>query len=197
MKALVFILLCVSNSLYSQIQNLTQQGIANYVCNDVACIKQEVIQVSNDSVIYTVKITPLTSPPTNIEFWGNITFTISSFNTWAGIQKIGYQFQDSLAVILPTYVNRDFVTIQTNFNIQTTEHKKWSERLTYYGIHLPDIRVYQQPYFRKTIIRCYSNTYHGGYPRFFNKNIYESNGINKNIKFENVDDLVKKLVTGY
>lgn len=197
MKALIFILLFVSHNLYCQIQNLTQQGITNYVCNDVAYVKQQVNQVSNDSVLYTIKITPLTSPLSNIEFWGNISFTISPSNTWAGMQKIGYQFQDSLAVILPTYVDRDFVTIKTNFNIQTTEHKKWSKRLTYYGIRLPDIRVYHQPYFRQTMIRCYSNTYRGGYYPFFNKNIYESNGINKNVKFDNVDDLLRKLAPGF
>lgn len=196
MKALFLILLFVSNHLFSQVQNLTQQGITNYVCNDVACIKQQAIQVSNDSVLYTLKITPLKLSPETFEVLGNVVFTLSSFNSWAGVQKTGYQFQDSLAVILPTYVDRDFVTIQTNFNIQTSEHKKWSKRLTYYGIRLPDIRVYDQPYFRKTMIRCYSRTYRGYYP-FFNKNIYESNGINKNVKFDNVDDLVRKLAPGF
>ena len=197
MKALFLILLFVSNHLFSQVQNLTQQGITNYVCNDVACIKQQAIQVSNDSVLYTLKITPLKLSPETFEVLGNVVFTLSSFNSWAGVQKIGYQFQDSFGLILPTYIGGDFLTIQTNFNIQTTEHKKWSKRLTYYGIRLPDIRVYHQPYFRQTMIRCYSNTYRGGYYPFFNKNIYESNGINKNVKFDNVDDLLRKLAPGF
>ena len=196
MKALIFLLFFVSHNLYCQIQNLTQQGITNYVCNDVACIKQQAIQVSNDSVLYTLKITPLKLSPETFEVLGNVVFTLSSFNSWAGVQKIGYQFQDSFGLILPTYIGGDFLTIQTNFNIQTSEHKKWSTRVAFHGVRLPDIRVYQQPYFRKTMIRCYSRTYRGYYP-FFNKNIYESNGINKNVKFENVDDLVRKLAPGF
>jgi hypothetical protein len=189
-------LLLVHGYAFCQVQNLTQQVITNYVCNDVACIKQQAIQVSNDSVLYTLKITPLNLSPETYEVLGNVVFTLSSFNSWAGVQKIGYQFQDSLGLILPTYIGGDFLTIQTNFNIQVSEPQKWRTRVTYYGIHLPDIRVYNQPYFRRSVIRCYTRTYRGYYP-IFNNNLYESNGINKNVKFETIDDLIKKLAIGY